>query len=184
MPVLTWPTVSIRVSLRLLGIMLAGPLLLGAVLHQVPGVAALVRHLLPLALEPQRPAASEGLELVGANLPDVLLPILAAVVVSMASTRPARIVNPRVLLDAYLALTLAINLAALALAFTGYGVSRMAPWLPHLPFEFAALAIALSSYLTARRGALRLSDIPAFVGLAAGLIAIAAVIETWGTPHV
>jgi hypothetical protein len=52
----------------------------------------------------------------------------------------------RALLDAFLGFSVAANAVILALSLGGYGLGRLAPWRPHLPVEFAAMALALATY--------------------------------------
>jgi hypothetical protein len=59
----------------------------------------------------------------------------------------------------------------------------MARWLPHLPFEFAALAAAVAAYLLARRAPLRAAQLARTTATAVALLGVAAVLETYGVPH-
>jgi hypothetical protein len=184
MPLSLLPPGSLRTSARLLGLLLFVPLALGTALHLVPGLPDLARQQQPLALRPDRPATAQAIYLLCENLRALAVPLLCAYALPTTQPRHRRRINLRALLDAFLAFSVAANVAVLTVALAGYGPLRLAPWLPHLPVEFGAMALALSSYLAARRGALRLRHLPVVVGAAALLLAVAAVLETWGTPHV
>jgi hypothetical protein len=183
MGALNFPPASTDASARLLGPLLVAPVVLGALLHLVPGVPAFGRELVPLALRPDHPATSQALALLGANLRAVAIPLLCALALSASQHRPPRIIYLRALLDAVLIFSSAANAGVLTLAIAGYGLVRLAPWLPHLPLELAAMALALSCYLDARRGVLRPRHIAATAAQAAALLSVAAVLETWATPH-
>ncbi len=60
---------------------------------------------------------------------------------------------------------------------------RLIPYLPQLPLEWAALTVALALWVTIRRAhpTLRQLTLPALTILA--LLAAAAAVETWATPH-
>jgi hypothetical protein len=183
MGALNIPPASMGTIARLLGPLLAIPVVLGALLHLVPGVPAFGRELVPLALRPDHPATSQALALLGANLRAVAIPLFCALALSASRRRPPRIIHLRVLLDAVLIFSSAANAGVLTIAIAGYGLVRLAPWLPHLPVELAAMALALSCYLSTRRGLLRPRHIAAAAAQGAALLSVAAVLETWATPH-
>ena len=85
------------------------------------------------------------------------------------------------LLDALVALGLAVNAGLVGLALGAYG-SALLPWLPHVPLEWAALAIGLAAYLRARRLAPRVRDVASAGALAVVPLVLAAAIEAWATP--
>lgn len=168
---------------QLLALLIAVPLTIGLVGHLQSDVAAAARSLSPLALQPSTANGAQALSLFVHNLRVVALPLFSAAALSGLRCHLGVRDTLRGLLDAVLCLSLLGNVTLLALSLAGYGLSRLAPWLPHLPVEFAALAIALDVYLTARRpGALstRLLLVAAVACVVA--LALAAVIETYATP--
>jgi hypothetical protein len=89
----------------------------------------------------------------------------------------------RALLDAFLAFSLAANLVLLATSIAGYGVARLARWIPHLPCEFAAPALTGAAYLLARRAPLPARQLLLTAALALVLFEIAATLEAYAVPH-
>ncbi|HMJ35203.1 MAG TPA: hypothetical protein VK501_14930 [Baekduia sp.] len=170
-------------AVQLLVLLMAAPLGLGVLGHLQPDVAAAARSLSPLALQPSTGSGTQALSIFAHNLRVVALPLLGAAALAGLRFHPGIRDPLRAVLDAVICLSLVGNVTLLALSLAGYGLGRLAPWLPHLPVEFAALAIALDVYLTARGpGALsgRLLLVAAAVCVVA--LALAAVIETYATP--
>jgi hypothetical protein len=85
------------------------------------------------------------------------------------------------LADCLLAANLAVNAALVggAVGLAGIGI---APYLLHLPMEWAALAVTVSGWLAARRGASR-AVVVAHLGAFVALLLVAAAIETYAVPH-
>jgi hypothetical protein len=117
------------------------------------------------------------------NLSAVTLPLLGAAALSALGCSAGTWRTVRALLDALLAVGGAGNLLILAVSVAGYGPLRLARWLPHLPFEFAALAIGATAYLVARRVPLRPVELTAAAAAAVVLLGVAALLETYGVPH-
>jgi ABC-type glycerol-3-phosphate transport system permease component len=170
-------------AVRLLALLITAPLIVGVLGHLLPHVATTARSLSPLPLHPSRGSPAQAFSIFTQNLRVVALPLLgAAALTGLSRHRQSRNML-RALLDAVLSLSLVANLTLLALSLAGYGLERLAPWLPHLPVEFAALAIALDIYLTARRpGALSTRALLGAAALCTAALALAAVIETYATP--
>ena len=82
--------------------------------------------------------------------------------------------------DLTLAATLAINAWPILYALARWQ-GRLLPYLPHLPLEVAAAAVASAVWLRARRGH-TLGLVRAAV-LVLALLAGAAMLETFATPH-
>lgn len=168
---------------QLLVLLIAVPLTLGVLGHLQPDIAAAARSLSPLALQPSSGSGAHALAIFTHNLRVVALPLLGAAALAGLRCHPQPRDTLRGLLDAVLCLSLVANATLLALSLAGYGLQRLAPWLPHLPVEFAALAIALDVYLTARRpGALSTRALPVAAAVCTVALALAAVLETYATP--
>ncbi len=60
---------------------------------------------------------------------------------------------------------------------------QLIPYVPQLPLELAALAIAASVWLTARTQTVSRRHLTVLAALVMLLLATAAAVETWGTPH-
>jgi hypothetical protein len=177
------PPGALRTSARLLALLLFGPLAAGLLIGLSPALDADARRLVPLALTPGHPTLSQAAAILAANLRVVALPLLGAVALNASRAKPGRAIDVRALLDAFLGFGAVANALLLALSLGGYGLGRLVPWLLHLPVEFAALALALATYLAARRQPLSAAHLAAGAGLSGALLALAAVLETYGTPH-
>jgi hypothetical protein len=60
---------------------------------------------------------------------------------------------------------------------------RLLPYLPQLPLEWAALALAVHAWFIARAGHLTVRELPALAAVLLALLTCAACLETWATPH-
>jgi hypothetical protein len=60
---------------------------------------------------------------------------------------------------------------------------RLVPYLPQLPFEWAALALSVHAWVRARRGHPSIRQLAPLAATVLSLLAGAAALETWGTPH-
>jgi hypothetical protein len=183
MNALPLPPGALRTSTQLWALLLFGPLAAGLLIGLAPALAAAGRRLVPLALAPGHPTLSQAAVILAANLRAVALPLLGAVALNAVRARRPRAIDVRALLDVLLGLSVAANALLLALSLGGYGVGRLAPWLPHVPIEFAAMAVALATYLAARRRPVSAAQLAVGAGLSGALLAVAAVLETYGTPH-
>jgi hypothetical protein len=171
-------------SVQLLACLLVGPLVAGLLVGLVPDAPAAARHLVPLALAPEHPSAGQVLGLWGANLRAAAMPLLGAVALTGLRLKPRQTTIARALLDAFLTVSVAVNAALLALSLGGYGALRLAPWLPHVPAELGAMAVSITAYRHARRAPLLARQLAVTAALTAALLAIAALLETYATPHV
>jgi len=88
----------------------------------------------------------------------------------------------RRVVDAILTATLLTDAGLVGVALGAYGV-RLVAWLPHLPLEWAALAVGVLPWLAARRGQRRRVDLLAPLAVCFVLLLAAACVETWLTPH-
>jgi hypothetical protein len=61
--------------------------------------------------------------------------------------------------------------------------TRLIPYIPQLPIEWAALATAIAAWLLIRSNAASLQQVACLAGATALLLVVAAAIETWCTPH-
>jgi hypothetical protein len=136
----------------------------------VPGLASGLRGW--FAFEPGRSGGQLAAVWV-ANVRVVGFVLLAAVAVG--ARWPVR------MLDALVAVVLGGNVVLVGLAIGAHGPA-LAPWLAHLPLEWAGLAVALAAYLSARRTPSCLRTLLRAAGLSAGLLALAAAVEVWATP--
>jgi hypothetical protein len=83
--------------------------------------------------------------------------------------------------DATLTAMFATDAVLVGSALGAYGL-QLVPFIPHLPFEWAALACAVVPWLVARRGPLD-RQVLAPLGATAVLLLVAGCAETWLTPH-
>jgi hypothetical protein len=142
----------------------------------LPAAGQLARDDLRLALMPaSAPPATRILDVALTNAVAAGWPLLLALL--DGPHRAIRAVH-RALIVAWLA----VNVIPVGAAIGAYG-TRILPYLPHLPLEWTAIALALAGYLHARgrQAPGRVLLAPA-LGLAVVLIAAAAV-ETYATPH-
>ena len=84
--------------------------------------------------------------------------------------------------DLLVALLAAANAVPVGLEL-GRWHARLLPFLPQLPLEWAALAVAISAWLTTRHNHAHLSQLALLATLALALLVAAAALETWATPH-
>ena len=60
---------------------------------------------------------------------------------------------------------------------------RLLPYLPQLPLEWAALALAVHAWVIARSGHLTIRQLGPLAAVVLALLTCAASLETWATPH-
>lgn len=138
-----------------------------------PGLAALARRALGLSLRPHPASLAEVVALFAHNLPLIAWPLLLPRL--RLASRWARAAASALVLGA-----LALDSALVGTALGAYG-PRLAVWLPHLPLEWAALALGTASGVApdtapTARPARRLAAI-------ATLLFAAAALETYATPQ-
>jgi len=137
------------------------------------------RQLLELKLSAHTnppPSVGRVFDLLAHNLPAVAWPLL----LGMAGAhrhRPARW-----LADVLLLACITINTLLVGAAVGAYG-TRVLAYIPQLPFEWAALALAATSWLAHRRTPLTVQERVGCLALIAFLLTCAAVLETAGVPH-
>ena len=84
--------------------------------------------------------------------------------------------------DVIVAGLVAASTISVGIALGRWG-QRLLPYLPQLPLEWAALAIATSAWLTARHGHAHARELAVLGATTAVLLIGAATLETWCTPH-
>jgi hypothetical protein len=142
----------------------------------LPAAGQLARHELRLALVPaSAPPVTRMLSVALTNAFAAGWPLLLALL-----DGPRRAI--RAVHRALIALWLAVNVIPVGAAIGAYG-ARILPYLPHLPLEWTAVALALAGYLHARgRQEPGRALLAPALGLTIVLIAAAA-LETYATPH-
>ena len=60
---------------------------------------------------------------------------------------------------------------------------RLLPYLPQLPFEWAALALAVNAWLAARTATAHASQLAPLAAVILALLRRGRCLETWATPH-
>jgi hypothetical protein len=84
--------------------------------------------------------------------------------------------------DIVVASVIAVNAIPVGIAL-GRWQSRLIPYVPQLPLEWAALILAVSAWLTIRTTTATRHQIAVLGAGTAALILAAAALETWATPH-
>jgi hypothetical protein len=117
-----------------------------------------------------------GIALLAHNLPIAAWPLLLGRM--RARARPAT----RALADAMIVLCALANALPVGIALGGYGSALLA-YLPHLPLEWAALALGYASWLAEREDPLGRGERSALLALIGCLLGAAAALETLAIPH-
>jgi len=142
-------------------------------------LGAPVRHLLGLRLEADRnppPDLGHVLALTAHNVPIAAWPLLLGVVGAHRDRRA------RSLADALLLACVLANIAPVGAALGAYG-TRLLPYIPQLPLEWAGLALGATAWLIQRRRPLRVCEGVAVLALTTTVLLCAAVLETFAVPH-
>jgi hypothetical protein len=84
--------------------------------------------------------------------------------------------------DAVVLVVIAVNAIPVGIAL-GRWQSRLIPYVPQLPLEWAALILAVSAWLTIRTTTATRHRIAGLAASTAVLVLTAAALETWATPH-
>lgn len=157
---------------RVLLFLVAAIAAVAVIVGLTPGASDAVRASLAFGFgEPDR-SARAALELYWANVRVAALPLLGSLAGRCAVLRG--------LLRLYVGITLVLNAVAVGLAFGAYGL-RLAPWVPHLPFELAGLSLMTGSHFAT--GAVRHWRFQLLaLGGTAGLMGAGSLIETWCIP--
>jgi hypothetical protein len=140
---------------------------------------ALVRGALGATLRAQRnppPNIGHVLVLLTHNLPLASWPLLLGVL------EAERHHLARGLADTLVAVCLAVNTLPVGAALGVYGLALL-PFVPQVPFEWAALALGASAWFLQRREPLRGTEKIALLALIAGALACAGTLETVAVPH-
>ncbi|MHB8533158.1 MAG: hypothetical protein ACYDC2_10605 [Solirubrobacteraceae bacterium] len=142
-------------------------------------LAAPARHLLGLTLTAQSnppPQLGHVLALAAHNLPIASWPLLLGLL-GAHHHRAATHVADGLLLACIIA-----NTAPVGAALGAYGTG-LVPFIPQLPFEWSALALGATGWLTQRRAALTVKQGLAIFALIAGALLCAAIVESLAVPH-
>jgi hypothetical protein len=140
-----------------------------------PGAAATARSALNFPLQPSPPSLNEAAQIALTNARVTGAILLAAFTVT-------RCHRARALLDVALLAVVAPNAVMVGVALGAYGPSGL-PWLVHLPLEWAALATALTAYVTARRRTLPARDQARRAAAVGVLVVVGALAESLLTPR-
>jgi len=138
-----------------------------------------VRHVLGLALTAHRnPPPSIGQILLSEahNLPVVGWPLLLGLIGAHRHRAAKRVA------DGLLTSCLIINSLQVGAALGAYGAPLL-PYLPQLPLEWGALALGASAWLLQRRQTLTVPEGLGLLALTAGVLLLAAALETVAVPH-
>lgn len=119
---------------------------------------------------------SDALSILQNNLRVLAVPFLLAALRFPASRlgRPSG--------DAIIAGLIAASTIPVGIAL-GRWQERLLPYLPQLPFEWAALTVATGAWLAARHGGARARELAILGATATVLLIGGASLETWCTPH-
>jgi hypothetical protein len=141
----------------------------------IPGLSRAMRNVLRFEPRPTPGTLHEVAHIASANGRVLGALLLAAVAVTMAG-------RLRPLLDATVLTMVAVNLALVGVALGAYRGTAIR-WLPHLPFEWTALALAVTAYFRRRGGDAGFKPLVRDLPCAAALVVVAAAIETYLTPQ-
>lgn len=167
-------SVELPAAGRATAALLLATMAVAALIAAVPGAPAQLRDAFAFSLKPGRGgSADEAVTYFVTNARVVGALLLAA----WARSRIAA----GVLLDAPVAVVVAGNVVFVGMALGAYG-SSAAPWLLHLPLEWATLGLASSAFVAGRTRPLSMRGTAATGGTASLLLAVAAVLEAWATP--
>jgi hypothetical protein len=139
---------------------------------RLAGLAAAAREWLVFEFTPPAASAGAALAVAAGNLRLAAAVLLAALLVRQ---RPAT----RPVLDVVVAGLAALNACAAGVALAAYGVRLLEAVAAHGALELTGFAIAGGAYLAARRGALDPPRLAAAAAVSTGLLAAAAVVETY-----
>jgi hypothetical protein len=166
------------IASRLVGTLLAltGLTLLAALTcATVPGWSSAARHAFAFDLSPQHVDVRDALHVFATNARFVIGIALAAWLAHHHHRLAAAV-------DVLVVAVVVVNVALVGAAIGAYRLAVL-PWLIHLPVEWAAIAAAAADYRRARAGGWSWRDATSTTSVAVGLLAIAAVFETYATPH-
>lgn len=172
----------LAVFLALLGVTAAGSMIAVA----APGAIAIVdRELSPIGLSlapfgrphpALRPTVSAILQILAVNGRVLSAPFISAL------GRFGQASRARLFADLVIASILGSNALRIGLALGRWQI-RLLPYLPHLPVEYLAAAVAVSAWVAARRGAIDHRRLALLFAVTVVLLLIAATVEVLLTPH-
>ncbi len=137
-------------------------------------MAAHVRGMLAFPLTPTPGSAGEVLDILTTNAR-----VLGVIALAALSVRHVR--SLALALDVLVLALAAGNATLVGAAIGAYG-PQTAPWLAHLPLEWAALATTLAAYVHIRRGApMRAHTAGILLVLTAVLLIAGAIVESFST---
>jgi hypothetical protein len=145
----------------------------------VPGAPALARGLLHLSLTATHnppPSVPGVISIALNNMLHSVWPL------SLGLLDAQRRRFTRALADAFVTANLAVPGLLVGTALAGYG-TRALPYLPHVPVEFAGIAIGSAGWLVERHRSLALRERILYAGATVVLLLLAATIETYLVPH-
>jgi hypothetical protein len=119
---------------------------------------------------------SDALAILANNLRALTAPFVLGML-GLARTRTGRRVGDLVVLGVAAANAIPVGLAL------GRWQARLLPYVPQLPLEWAGLATAGAGWLHARTGIISTRQLTVLAGVTVILLAGAATVETWCTPH-
>lgn len=151
----------------------------GALVYALPGAPALARQLLALKLSAvHNPPPNVGLVL-SIALNNTLRSIWPLALGPLGARRN-RIT--RMLADGAVFANLLVPGLLVGGALGGYGL-RVLPYLPHVPIEWAGIAVGASGWLVERQRPMRHSALVGALASLAGLLLCAALLEATLAPH-
>lgn len=150
-----------------------------AVVWAIPGGSGFARGALVLSLSAARnpaPSVAAAVSITANNALHAGWP-LALGPIGAARRRAAR-----AFVDVAVALNIAMCAVLVGSAIGGYG-SRTVAFLPQVPLEWAGVAVGAAGWTVERSWPLRRHERAVAAGVLVGLLAVAAAIEVWVTPH-
>jgi hypothetical protein len=144
-----------------------------------PGLTEPVRRLLGAQLSPRDnppPSLTHILALAAHNIPIAAWPLLLGVI-GADRHRLAR-----QLADTLVVACLLVNTLVVGAALGAYGAPLL-PYIPQLPLEWAGLALGTGSWLVQRDHELTTRQRLVWLALTAGVLVLAAALETAAVPH-
>lgn len=166
---------SLRRGLGLVwGVTLGCALLVAA----LPGASGLVADWFAAQLTAEAnppPAVRDALGVALHNLQVLGFPfLLAAARLGQGRLRPV--------LDVLVAGAVVVQAGLVGAALGAYG-ARLLPFVPHLPFEWLALASSVAVWLVARRRPVTARELATFAAVFAAALLVACALELYATPH-
>ena len=121
-------------------------------------------------------STGDALSILANNLRVLAVPFLLWVLRFQAS-RPGRLIG-----DLATLAVAALSSVTIGIALGAWG-SRLIPYIPNLPAEWAALIVAVASWLLVKDQPVTARQMLALAFTVTALLCAAAALETWATPH-